>query len=213
MPVNVYVADNQTLFRQGLICLLEDKCDVTVVGEGADGFACLNDCNNLNPNIVIINADISGIDGIKTISIMREQQFMAKTLILADEADGEKLIKAMDAGCDGFLLKSCDVSELRKAVFALYNGEKYIPDNLVDKLNDTKVIRSSAEDKLNELTRREVEVLKLIAEGLFNKEIASKLNISERTVKNHISSIFKKITVNDRTQAAVFAIKNNLVSL
>lgn len=213
MPVNVYVADDQALFRQGLVCLLESKCDVTVVGEGNDGFACLNDVNNLNPNIVIIDCDITGIDGIKTIQIMKEQSFGTKTILLSDDSNGDKLMKALDAGCDGFLLKSCDVSVLRKAVYSVYNGDKYIQESLIDKLNDTKVIRSNAEEKLDDLTRREVEVLKLIAEGLFNKEIAGKLDISERTVKNHISSIFKKIEVNDRTQAAVFAIKNNLVSL
>ena len=95
----------------------------------------------------------------------------------------------------------------------MYEGEKFVQPSLTPSLNSEMSLKSIADDKLNELTKREIEVLKLIADGLFNKEIAAKLDISERTVKNHVSNIFKKIDVSDRTQAAVFAIKNNLVDL
>ena len=120
-------------------------------------------------------------------------------------------MKAVDMGCDGYILKKSDSVALRKAIHAVYNGEFYIQPELQPILSETVSVRDTAMDKLNDLTRREIDVLKLLAEGLFNKEIASRLN--ERTVKNHVSNIFKKISVSDRTQAAVFAIKNNLIKI
>ena len=102
---------------------------------------------------------------------------------------------------------------MKKAIYSVYQGESFIQPSLTPALNAGLASKTMIDDKVNELTRREVEVLKLIAEGLFNKEIAATLDISERTVKNHVSNIFKKIDVSDRTQAAVFAIKNNLVNL
>ena len=122
-------------------------------------------------------------------------------------------MKAVEIGCDGYVLKDSDSNLLKKAIYTVYEGNTFIQPSLTPMLNAGLASKMEVDDKLNELTRREIEVLKLIAEGLFNKEIASKLDISERTVKNHVSNIFKKIDVSDRTQAAVFAIRNNLVNL
>ncbi len=213
MPVNVFVADDQNLVRQGLKILLEKECDVTVVGEANDGYSCLNEVNKINPNVVILDVNMKSLDGIKTLQIMKEQDFNVKILMLSDDDDVDRLLSAVDYGCDGYILKNCDVSVLKKAIYSIYNGETFIQPDLENRLKDSMVLRNTATDKLNELTRREIDVLKLLAEGLFNKEIAVKLNISERTVKNHVSNIFKKIQVNDRTQAAVFAIKNNLITV
>ena len=213
MPINVFVADDQNLVRQGLTSLLEDKCDVTVIGQARNGFECLNEVNKTNPNVVILDVNMSGMDGIKTLKIMKEQGFNVKTLMLADDDRPEKILEAVEAGCDGYILKNCDVHYFKKVIYDIYNGDKVIQPELQKQLDISMENRTNAEDKLNELTRREIDVLKLLAEGLFNKEIAVKLNISERTVKNHVSNIFKKISVNDRTQAAVFAIKNNLISV
>lgn len=213
MPVNVFVADGQNLMRQGLKAVLEEQCDVSVVGEAKNGFECLSEVNKLNPNVVILDVNMSGLDGIKTLQIMREQGFHTRILMLASELNSEELLRAVDAGCDGFLLKDVEVALLKQAIYAIYRGEKFIQPNLKEQLADSMEDRANIAEKLNELTRREIDVLKLLAEGLFNKEIAVKLDISERTVKNHVSNIFKKIQVNDRTQAAVFAIKNDLISL
>ncbi len=213
MPISVFVADDQNLVRQGLSLLLTDKCDVTVVGEAGDGYECLNMVNKINPNIVLIDANMTNPDGNKILQIMKEQQFNVKTVMMSDEVSSENLMLAVDLGCDAYILKSADVEVLKKAVYSAYKGDKYIQEELQNLLDNSIEIRNSSIDKLNELTRREIDVLKLLAEGLFNKEIAVKLDISERTVKNHVSNIFKKIQVNDRTQAAVFAIKNGLISV
>ena len=123
------------------------------------------------------------------------------------------LMKAVDIGVDGYILKDSESSELKKAIKAVKDGENYIQPSLIPSLNNYLLNRDSDNDKLTLLTNRELEVLVQVANGMFNKEIALNLNISERTVKNHISNIFKKIDVSDRTQAAVFAIKNNIIKL
>ena len=136
-----------------------------------------------------------------------------KVLILTVHTEIEYLIKALDIGVDGFILKDSESAELKRAIVAIVNGEKYIQPKLIPALNNRLIAKDVDKDKIASLTNRELEVLIQVANGLFNKEIATSLNISERTVKNHISNIFKKIDVSDRTQAAVFAIKNDIIKL
>ena len=121
-------------------------------------------------------------------------------------------MKAVDIGVEGYVLKDAESAVLKKAICTVHSGEKYIDFSMVPMLNE-KIAQEKEKVEDEKLTRREIEVLKLLAEGLFNKEIAYKLSISEKTVKNHVSNIFKKIGVFDRTQAAVYAIKNNIVDL
>ena len=125
----------------------------------------------------------------------------------------EYLMKAIEIGVDGYILKDSESSELKKAINLIIGGESYIQPKLIPALNKRLVTRDIDKDKINSLTDRELEVLIQVANGMFNKEIATTLNISERTVKNHVSNIFKKIGVSDRTQAAVFAIKNDIVKI
>lgn len=213
MPINVLIADDHTIVREGVKCILENTSDVEVIAEASDGYECLNAINKTNPNVVLLDISMPNLDGLKVLQIMREQKMNAKVLIMTAKEEPEYLLKAVDMGCDGYILKKSDSVSLRKAIHSVYNGEMYIEPELKSVLDETVSIRDSAVDRLNDLTRREIDVLKLLAEGLFNKEIASRLNISERTVKNHVSNIFKKISVSDRTQAAVFAIKNNLIKI
>ena len=138
---------------------------------------------------------------------------LCKVIVLTIHNEIEYLVKALEIGCDGFILKDSDFDTLKKAIFSVYSGETYIEPSLMPLLNSSLAERDVLKEKVSDLTRREMEVLKMISSGAFNKEIALTLNISERTVKNHVSNIFKKIGVSDRTQAAVFAIKNNLVDI
>ena len=103
MPVNIFIADDQKLVRQGIRCLLEEKCDVQVVGEATNGFECLNEVSKLNPNIVILDINMSGMDGINTLKIMKEQGFSAKTLMLAENESSDDILSAVDLGCDGYI--------------------------------------------------------------------------------------------------------------
>ena len=137
-----------------------------------------------------------------------------KILILTIHNEVEYLVRAVEIGVDGYILKDSDSSVLKKAIFAVNRGDTFIQPEL------TPMLKKRLEERFTNpkifedtLTRREIEVLKLLAEGLFNKEIAYTLSISEKTVKNHVSNIFKKINVSDRTQAAVYAIKHNFVDI
>jgi len=150
---------------------------------------------------------------IEILEEIKNNDINVKVLILTVHNEVEYLLKAVDIGVDGYILKDSESAELKKAIFSIYNGESYIQASLIPSLNYRLANRDLNKEKIDSLTKRELEVLIQVANGMFNKEIAIILNISERTVKNHISNIFKKIEVNDRTQAAVFAIKNNLIKL
>ena len=152
-------------------------------------------------------------NGIEVLQEIKNKNINVKVLILTVHGEIEYLLKAVDIGVDGYILKDSESSELKKAINAVINGESYIQPKLIPALNNRLVARDVDKDKIDLLTARELEVLIQVANGKFNKEIATSLNISERTVKNHISNIFKKIEVSDRTQAAVFAIKNDIIKL
>ena len=122
-------------------------------------------------------------------------------------------MKAVDIGINGYVLKESESAELKKAIFTIADGETYIQPSLIPALNSKMIQKNEDELKIDALTKREMEVLKEMSVGKFNRDIAKKMKISERTVKNHISSIFKKLEVTDRTQAAVFAIRNNIIQI
>lgn len=213
MAVNVLLADDHKMVREGLKQLLEIDSEIKVVGEAGDGYECLNVTNKTKPNVVLLDLNMPNLDGLQVLNIIKSQKMKCKVIVLTIHNEVDYLIKALDQGCNGYILKDSDFDTLKKAIMAVYNGETYIEPSLVPLLNVRLAERDLMKDKTKELTRREIEVLKMIASGSSNKEIASVLNISERTVKNHISNIFKKIDVSDRTQAAVFAIKNDIITL
>lgn len=213
MSVKVLIADDHRMVREGLKQLLELDGEIEVVGEAGDGYECLNLANKTNPNIVLLDLNMPNLDGLQVLNIMKQQKMLCKVVILTIHNEADYLISALDAQCDGYVLKDSDFDTLKKAILSVYAGEKYIEPSLVPLLNASLAERDVMKGKIHDLTKRELEVLKLVASGAFNKEIGATLNISERTVKNHVSNIFKKIGVSDRTQAAVFAIKNNLISI
>ena len=213
MAIRVFLADDHMMVREGLKQLLELSDKIEVIGEAGDGYECLNLVNKTNPDVVLLDINMPNLDGLKVLQIMREQKMKNKVIFLTIHKEIDYLVQAMDYGCDGYILKDSDSATLVEAIEIVYSGQTYIEPSLTNLLNANLAERDVMKDKINELTKREVEVLKLLANGMFNKEIAATLNISERTVKNHVSNIFKKIMVSDRTQAAVFKIKNNLVKI
>lgn len=213
MAVNILLADDHRMVREGLKQLLETDSEINVVAEAGDGYECLNLTNKTKPDIVLLDINMPNMDGIQVLNIMKQQKMLCKVIVLTIYNEIEYLVKALEIGCDGFILKDSDFDTLKKAIFSVYSGETYIEPSLMPLLNSSLAERDVLKEKVSDLTRREMEVLKMIASGAFNKEIALTLNISERTVKNHVSNIFKKIGVSDRTQAAVFAIKNNIISI
>ncbi len=211
--IKLMIVDDHSMVREGLKQLLELDEDLVVVSQAADGAEGLEKLNEDKPDVLLLDINLPNMNGLTMLEQIKEKQIDIKVLILTIHNEVDYLIKAVEIGCDGYVLKDSDSNLLKKAIYSVYNGENFIQPSLTPALNAGMASRAMMDDKVNELTRREIEVLKLIAEGLFNKEIAATLDISERTVKNHVSNIFKKIDVSDRTQAAVFAIKNNLVNL
>lgn len=213
MPVKVILTDDHSMIREGIKQLLEITGEIEVIGEAADGLECLALLKKVKADVLLLDINMPNMNGLQVLEKINRVQNDVKVLMLTVHNEIEYLIKAIDIGIDGYLLKDSGSEELRKAIFSIYNGEKYIQPELTPLLNQKLVEKESDLDKIHSLTKRELQILKLIAEGLFNKEIGDRLNISERTVKNHVFNLFKKIDASDRTQAAVFAIRNNVVDL
>lgn len=211
--IRVMIADDHSLIREGLRQLLEFDGSIQVVGEAANGAECLEKLEKYDPEVLLLDINMPEKNGIDVLKKMKEDKSPVKVLILTVHNELEYLINAVDIGVEGYIMKDSDSSELKKAIRAVRDGENYIQFSLLPALNNRLLNRDVDKDKVASLTNRELEVLVQVANGMFNKEIAMNLNISERTVKNHISNIFKKIDVSDRTQAAVFAIKNNIIKL
>ena len=213
MSIKVMITDDHIMIREGIRQILEFDGEIEVIAEANDGVECLSLLEKQLPEVLLLDINMPNKNGIEVLQEIRNQKLPVKVLILTVHNEVEYLVKAVDIGVDGYLLKNSGSAELMKAIKAVLNGESYIQPDLIPILNSRLVTRNDNKEKIDSLTKREVEVLRLVAIGMFNKEIGEQMNISERTVKNHISSIFKKIEVADRTQAAVFAIKNNLVEI
>lgn len=211
--VNVMIVDDHSLIREGIRQLLEFDGSVKVVGEANDGEECLELIEKVCPDVLLLDINMPKKNGIEVLEEIKQKGLNVKVLILTVHNEVEYLVKAVDIGVDGYILKDSESSELKRAIQTVMDGNSYVQPSLVPALNNRLINRDADKEKIESLTKREIEVLILIANGMFNKEIATKMNISERTVKNHISNIFKKIDVADRTQAAVFAIKNDLIKL
>ena len=213
MSINIVIADDHAMMREGIKRLLEFDGTMKVIAEAADGNECLSILSKIKPDILLLDINMPNKNGIEVLKEIRDIDSELKVLILTVHNEVEYLIKAVDIGVNGYILKDSESTELKKAIISIISGENFIQPDLIPLLNARLIKRDHDYDKIESLTKRELEVLIQIAKGLFNKEIADSLLISERTVKNHISSIFRKIDVSDRTQAAVFAIRNNLIRI
>lgn len=211
--IKVMIADDHILMREGIRQLLEFDGKIEVIAEANDGEECLEKLKTINPEVLLLDINMPKKNGIEVLENIRNQNLKVKVLILTVHNEIEYLLKAVDIGVDGYILKDSESAELKRAIVTVSEGESYIQSSLIPALNSRLIARDIDKEKIDSLTKRELEVLIQVANGMFNKEIANALNISERTVKNHLSNIFKKIDVSDRTQAAVFAIKNDIIRL
>ena len=213
MSIKVMLADDHVLMREGIRQLLEFDGTISVIAEANNSVECMEQLLAVHPDILLLDINMPVMNGIEVLQEIKKKNISVKVLVLTVHNEVEYLLKTVDIGVDGYIMKDAESAELKNAINCIMQGETYIQPSLVPALNSRLVSRDIDKEKINSLTKRELEVLIEVANGLFNKEIATSLNISERTVKNHISNIFKKIDVSDRTQAAVFAIKNNLIKL
>lgn len=209
--IEIIIADDHMMIREGLKQLLELDGMMKVIAEANDGEECLNLLNKkIHPDILLLDINMPKKNGIEVLEYIKQNKIPVKVLILTVHNEVEYLLKAVDIGIDGYLLKDSSYDELKEAIDVVISGNTYIQPSLLPALNESMEDYALDKEKIECLTKRELDVLRLISEGCSNKKISDELTISERTVKNHISHIFRKINVEDRTQAAVFAIRNKI---
>ena len=214
--IRTLVVDDHTLFRKGLRSLLEHLTGMEVVGEASTGPEAVTLAQELVPDVVLMDIQMPVMSGIEaTKQILQENPHIGIILVTMFD-DSESVLSGMRAGARGYVLKGAEPEELRHAIEAAYRGEVLLSPAIAAKLvRRFEVLPDQQEVAVlyEELTPRELEVLRLAAEGLSNKEIAATLFLSEKTVKNRISNIFSKLRVNDRTQAVLHALRTGLVRL
>lgn len=213
--IRVLIADDHPLMREGLKKLLELEEDMEVVGIASDGEDALEKIKEVHPDVALMDINMPAMNGIQALRCIRHEEIDVRVIILTIHDSREYLLETINLGADGYVLKDADMESLVEAIRTVSKGGSYIHPTLSSEL--VRVYKTNEDissgrqvTKQSNLTRREFEVLCLISEGNSNKDISEKLFISEKTVKNHVSSIFKKIHVNDRTQAAIYAIKNKI---
>ncbi|RAQ44356.1 DNA-binding response regulator [Arthrospira sp. O9.13F] len=206
--IRVLLVDDQGIIREGLRSLLEAKPDLEIVGEAENGKLAVELALKLKPDVVLMDVRMPIMDGVAAMRSLAEQQPEIKVLVLTTFDDDEYVTQAMESGAKGYLLKDTPSDELAQAIRAVYKGYTQLGPGLFEKVMAARSKASRDEplpDNLQDLTPRELEVLRLIGKGYSNREIAQELFISERTVKNHVSSILSSLNLRDRTQVALLA--------
>ena len=216
-PIRVLLADDHTLFRQGIRTLLERTPGIEVVGDVATGEEAVEQAARLVPDVVLMDIKMPGIGGVEATSMIVRSSPHIGVILVTMFDDPNMVFAGMRAGARGYVLKEAEPGELMRAVQAASRGEvllcPIIAKRVLDHLAEGLRAEAGRALPLQEVTPREVEVLQLAAEGLSNKEIATRLCIAEKTAKNHIANIFSKLQVNDRTQAVLYAVQHGLVRL
>lgn len=206
------ISDDHALMREGLKQLIELEKDIVVVCQAGDGKETVHKVLEYKPDVLLLDINMPKLNGIDVLRRIKDLGIETRVIMLTIHDDKEYLFETMKMGADGYVLKDSDGDSLIKAIRDVKAGKNYIQPSISSMLSEELDSENIDKEliKIESLTKREYEVLTLIAEGLNNKDIAEKLYISEKTVKNHVSSIFKKLEVNDRIQAAIFAFKNNI---
>jgi NarL family two-component system response regulator LiaR len=209
--ISVLIVDDHAVVRRGLRAFLESEDDIEVVGEAGDGAEALDLVQTLVPDVVLMDLVMPGMDGITATRQAKELCPSTRVLVLTSFSDDEKVFPSIKAGAMGYLLKDVPPEELGRAVRCVASGEFLLHPRIAAKVIDEFTHVRSESPLLTKLTPRETEVLTLVARGLSNREIALELSISIKTVKTHVSNILSKLQMMDRTQAAIFAVRQGLV--
>ncbi|MGB8272169.1 MAG: response regulator transcription factor [Priestia megaterium] len=211
MKIKILIADDHHVVRKGLVFFLQTQPDLEIVGEASNGEEALKLAISLEPHIVLMDLSMPVLDGIEATKELKKQAPHVQVMILTSFSDQDHVIPALEAGASGYQLKESDPDELVSAIRKLMNGENQLHPKVTTHLL-TRLTKSS-EKKVNfidHLTKREKDVLKEIAKGKSNKEIGASLHITEKTVKTHVSNILSKLGVQDRTQAALYAVQHGI---
>ncbi len=208
-PTRVLIVDDHGVVREGLRAYLELEPDIQVVGEAKDGLEAVRRAAELQPDVVLMDLVMPNMDGVDATSRIKEQQPATHIIILTSFLDDERVVPAIRAGATSYLLKDVAAADLARAIRGARAGQAQLHPEVARRLMQ-QVTSPRKPDAGAQLTDREREVLRLLADGRSNKEIARTLVVSERTVKGHVSNILGKLGLQDRTQAALFAVRNGL---
>ena len=211
--IRILIADDHAIVREGLRTLITAKPGLELVGEAADGEEAIALARLVSPDVILLDMIMPRKDGLETIKIIKRENPQARILVLTSFSDDDKVFAAIKAGALGYLLKDSSPQQLIQAIRSVYQGQPSLHPTIALKL--IRELNQPSELPLSEepLSEREVDTLRLVAQGLTNQEIADKLSISERTVGKHVSNILDKLHLANRTQAALYALRRGLADL
>jgi len=213
MSIRILIVDDHHVVRRGLVFFLRTQKDLEIIGEAANGREAIEQAQLLKPDIILMDLIMPEMDGIQATKIIKEKLPEIKIMMLTSFSDQDHVIPALEAGASGFQLKDIQPDELVTSIKKIISGENQLhPKATSHLLTNLSNKSKQAKNLLEELTKRELDVLKEIAKGKSNKEIAAALFITEKTVKTHVSNLLSKLELADRTQAALYAVKNQLVN-
>lgn len=219
--IRVLIVDDHEVVREGLSSVLTTREDIEIVGLARDGREAVEKARQLSPDVVLMDISMPEMNGVEATRRIKKENPQIGIVVLSMYAEEEYIFDLVRAGAAGYLLKDADSSQIANAIRAISRGESMIHPVVVSKIlsefsqlsNHRKVKEERQAQKKYDLSDREISVLQLVAEGKTNKEIAKDLRISEKTVKNHIRNIFRKLSVTDRTKAALHAVKEGLIDI
>lgn len=209
----VLIADDQTLFRSGLARLLDVDDRVTVVGEASDGLDAVKQALALKPEIVLMDIKMPNLDGIEATRRITTENPKIKVLMLTTFEADNHVIQALKAGASGYVLKDSQPSAIVSSILAVVAGERVMASAVANRVLEMLTGATTPKEFYDGLTAREVEILKMLATGMANKQIAYKLKISDKTVRNHVSNMYEKLNIFDRSQAVLYAVRKGLVEI
>lgn len=211
--IRILIADDHSIVRKGIRALLATESGIEVVGEAGDGLEAVNEAERLRPDVILMDMVMPQVDGIEAIRRITARQLGARILVLTSFAADEKVFPAIKAGALGYLLKDSGPEELVQAIRQVHQGQPSLHPTIARKLLAELSHPAERPTSVDPLTEREVEVLRLVARGSSNRQIAEKMVISEATVRTHVSNILGKLHLASRTEAALYALREGLASL
>ncbi|PEZ08087.1 DNA-binding response regulator [Bacillus sp. AFS018417] len=211
MKIKLLLVEDHHIVRRGLVFFLKTKEEFDIIGEVGDGEEALQFIQKERPDVVLMDVSMPKMDGIEATKRMKQYDPSIKILMLSSFSEQDYILPALEAGADGYQLKEVQPDQLVASIIAVHQGNTNFHPKVTPALLGRPATVEIKQDSLSMLTKREKEVLREIAKGRSNKEIAAELHITEQTVKTHVSNVLAKLNVDDRTQAALYAVKNGVI--
>jgi DNA-binding NarL/FixJ family response regulator len=213
--IKVGVVDDHPLYRTGVVRLLEPEDDLTVIGEGANGMEAILLIERYQPDVLLLDLKMPVMDGLQTLNEVSKRRLSARIIVMISNDERDKAVRAVRLGARGILFKDADPTLLPKSIRKVYAGEVWIDNPILSQALESLLTKPTASpappEADSKLSAREMEVVRCVAMGLRNKEVADKLGVTEATVKNHLTSVYAKLGVNDRLELILYAIHNKLI--